>query len=243
MKFLLLLLSFVVSAFAQAGSVELNPKRTIEISGAIRGGMVFPVVRKLGEMEADKSLPVDIILESPGGSVAAGYLIIDRIQALRENGIKVRCFVRHLAASMAFQMLLHCDERYSTPHALLLWHPVRVFLEEPLTARDAAILHKHMADTDAYIIADLKRNLPLSEEQLLYHFHNETMHTAYTLDRIAPGFFKYVGDGVQGLYSGQRPVPAAQEAQDTTKKNRYSNIQKSIMYLHETFLRGGYFRE
>lgn len=229
MKFLFLLLSFLVSTTSVA-SVKLNPKRTIEVRGAITPASASVMATSLRNMEADKTLPVDIIFDSPGGDLLFGYLVVDRMESLRQQGIKLRCFVRSVAASMAFQMLLHCDERYATPHALLLWHPVRVFWMGPLTADYAEIIATQLTTANEVVMDDLRKYMSgMKEETLLWHYKQETLHHAKILDKMLPGFFTYVGNDFVNLHSKELKEEVPSDSEDMSSG--------TLMYIHETFLR------
>lgn len=233
MKFLLMLLSFLVTASASATKhgVKLDPKRTIEVRGAITPASARDMASALQEMEKDKTKPIDIIFDSPGGDLLFGYLVVDRMESLRQQGIQLRCFVRSVAASMAFQMLLHCDERYATPHAVLLWHPVRVFWMGPLTADYAKIIATQLDTANEVVMDDLRKYMSrMDEATLLWHYNQETLHHAKILDKMLPGFFTYVGDNFVNLHSKE---PAEEAASSETE----DVSQGTLMYIHETFLR------
>lgn len=231
-KFLLLLLSMMLSKAAWAAPIKLDPKRTITVSGAITPMSASFMAQSLAAMEKDKTKPVDIIFDSPGGDLLFGYLVVDRMESLRQQGIELRCFVRSIAASMAFQMLLHCDKRYATPHAVLLWHPVRVFWMGPLTADFAKIIATQLDAANEVVMDDLKKYLSkMDEATLLWHYNQETLHHAKILDRLLPGFFTYVGNNFVNLHSKEVAADTAELGEDTMSTN-------SIIYIHETFLEG-----
>jgi ATP-dependent protease ClpP protease subunit len=231
MRTLFLALSmFITSSSIAMAKTSLNPERTIIIDGPITGKIVKPVVETMNKLAADKSKPIDIIISSPGGSVVAGYIIVDTIEALRAEGVKFRCGVRSLAASMAFQMLLHCDERYSTPHAFLLWHPVRVFYMGVLTADAAKVAAIQMGLSDKMVLGELHKALPLEEKVIDWHFTNETLHHASQLDKLAPGFFKQVSSGIGNLFTTEGV------ALNTADLTDFSFSLGDILYIHETFM-------
>jgi hypothetical protein len=174
---------------------------------------------------------IDIIISSPGGSVIAGNLIVDRMVQHKNDGIKFRCFVRDLAASMAFQLLLFCDERYATPHAFLLWHPVRIFMQGVVTADNASNLSTQLRQADEVALHDLRAYLSMSEADILMHFYNETLHQALNLQSTAPGFFKGVTNNVKNLHPDK-------PALDTSAFSGLFGLNQ-IVYIHEQFLTRG----
>lgn len=226
----------IVSFFTMAAStvalsdVTLNPARTIVINGPITGSIVGPISRALDKLAADKSQPVDLVIASPGGSVVAGYLIIDKMEALKSSGLKFRCAVRQVAASMAFQMLLHCDERLTTPFSFLLWHPVRIFFQGALTADVARVASAQLRDTDKIIRADLYANLPMEKKLVDWHFTNETLHHAKSMVTSCPGFFNYVGVGIGNLYNDDDVLL------NTAELGGFSLQSGGMVYIHERFI-------
>lgn len=222
-------LLFFASSMALA-SPTLDPERTIVVSGPITGRIVEPMLSTFNKLAADKTKPIDLVLSSPGGSIVAGYLVVDRMDALRAEGVRFRCVVRSVAASMAFQMLLHCDERYSTPHAFLLWHPVRVFYQGALTADLSKVAYLQMKLSDDMIRAELYANLPLKKESIDWHFTNETLHHASQLHKQAKGFFKEVSSSIGNAFLDKGV------ALNTADIGGFFLDQVGIQYIHEQFV-------
>jgi ATP-dependent protease ClpP protease subunit len=237
MKKIIAVLFIVVSMLAakhEEKKVTIDLDRTIYVEGAITGVSSRNAIETITRLEKDKSRPIDIVFNSPGGELLAGYLVVDRIEAARSKGITVRCFVRGVAASMAFQMLLHCDERYAAPHALLLWHPVRIFWMGPLTASDASLVAKHLGSANRTILAELKKymsELPIKE--LMWHYRQESLHQAVSLNRMVPSFFDYIGSDIVNLYEPSSAVRGRSQGEDEDSLN-----VNNINYIHERFLKG-----
>lgn len=225
-----IMLSLACTASASSKRMFLEPSRTIVIAGPITDRLYEPVMKALGDVSKDHDI-VDIIISSPGGSVVVGSLWIDYMHQLQANGIRFRCFVRDIAASMAFQLLLHCDERYATPHSFLLWHPVRIFMQGALTSEASAILATQLKAADDVALHDLRAYLKMQDEVLLYHFRNETLHQALGLMKLAPDFFDGVTNNVENL----RPEKAAL---DTTGLGGFFGVNQ-IIYIHERFIQEG----
>ena len=226
--FIVLLFSFFTSS-AFAAKLELNPKHTIVIGGVISNRMYTPTVEAMDKLAKGKE--IDIILASPGGDVITGSLLIDKMEQLKLQGVNIRCVVRDVAASMAFQMLLHCSERYATPHSFLLWHPVRVFMQSVMTADMAQVLAIQLASADEVALHDLRANLPMNDVDLLWHFKNETLHQAFNLLTSAPGFFNDVTNDVSNLHPKS-------PALDTTALGGFFGVNQ-VIYIHERFLNRG----
>lgn len=229
MKKFLLLFCLLLSTHAFGGDehkITLSPSRTILISGPISSVMYEPVMKTMGNL-AETGKDIDIIISSPGGEVITGSLIIDYMEQLKVEGVRFRCIVRDLAASMAFQLLLHCDERYATPNSYLLWHPVRLFYQGPLTSEQASSLGVQLGMADAMVIHDLHAYLPMSDADILWHFQHETLHQAFNLKETAPGFFKMVTNSIANL----RPKKVALDT--STQSNHF--VLNQLIYIHERF--------
>ena len=220
----ILCMTVLFSTASVAGEkVELTPDRTIVLGGIIDNNLLGPMMSTLDSL-SKTGKDIDIIISSPGGSVIVGSLVIDKMEQLKNSGINFRCFVRDVAASMAFQILLHCNERYAAPHSFLLWHPVRVFMQGVLTGALATQLQQ----ADEVALHDLRAYLPMSEVEMLMHFQNETLHQALNLQYTAPGFFKAVTNKVSNLYP-EKP------ALDTTSLGNFFGLNQ-IVYIHERFV-------
>ena len=191
MRHIILLLSLLSCspAFAkQASAPTVNLDRAVGIDDGI-GRNMEGVQTKLLQLGSDKSgTPVDIVIDSPGGSVFTGFQFVNAMEEVKGQGTRIRCFVAGIAASMAFQILVHCDERYALSRSFLLWHGVRTGVREPITSRSAAALHADLAAIDKVILAELRESLGIDDEALLFHFNQETLHIGDNLAALAPGF-------------------------------------------------------
>ena len=69
----------------------------------------------------DKNV-VDIYINSGGGIVYFGEIIIDQINTLKQKGTIVNCYVQGMAASMAFTILQSCSNRLVFSDTRLMQH-------------------------------------------------------------------------------------------------------------------------
>jgi ATP-dependent protease ClpP protease subunit len=204
------------SAARSLAAVQMDPKRTVEVIDVVDGsalGLAADVDRLVRTSDAD----IWVLLNSPGGMTIPGFTLADSLSQARAKGVRVRCVVGVLAASMAFDLLAYCDDRYVLPHAKLLFHPVRVSSQSGLTSRDIAALREHMARTEARMQADLLRMMGCTGTECRRwfekHYWAETMWEAGVLIdavRAAGGhadWLQLVDDvrGTDKLYTIQRP--------------------------------------
>jgi ATP-dependent protease ClpP protease subunit len=91
----------------------------------------------IGEVDADsldaaamvlmESPPVvNLIIDSPGGSVRVGLVFVDLMRAAQANGTHIRCVVNGMAASMGAYILQACDQRLMTKQSAVMFHTVSV---------------------------------------------------------------------------------------------------------------------
>ena len=195
MKLLALALAVFTStaAFSKAAPA-VDPKRTVKVIGEVNGNIISQgdALLKLSKNPGN----IDIVISSPGGSVAAGTFFITAMDMATARGNNLRCYVSGLAASMAFQILAHCSERYALPTAYLLWHPVRAgFMMASFTPLQAAQLAEDLGRTEEWATNDLIGRLFDDEEDFFWHhYHAETLFVASELAKRMPGLVTIVDD-------------------------------------------------
>jgi ATP-dependent protease ClpP protease subunit len=193
-KFLLgMIASMMVNTAASASTFDSNP--TMIINREITGRTLKEITSAMNTLILKKNAPkvVNIILDSPGGSVYAGFQFISQMKTLQAKGTTIVCYVPGMAASMAFHILVHCNERIVLQESALLWHRARVFIMMGvITSPAAAELSRSLEQVDIHILNDVKKALKkdMSDEDILYHFNHETMHIGQALCASAPSFCK-----------------------------------------------------
>jgi ATP-dependent Clp protease protease subunit len=187
--------AFVASIIAYTAACAapippLDKSRAVYIYGPIDGN-VLPLGAKLLEYaKADKTKPVNIILNSPGGEVQTGFIFIDYMERVKAQGVEINCYVKRLAASMAFQILLRCNNRYALDNSLLLWHPAKVFMMGALTTEQANAISEDLSVINRRIIRELVENMTgASFENIIKHFRRETLHFATDVVALTNGEF------------------------------------------------------
>lgn len=103
---------------ADIGSVVLT-ERTVELSGGINDSMIAKAQAKLYKLDDASHDPVWIRINSSGGSVQAGLILLDTMKALKSP---IYCLVESKAYSMAAILLVFCDKRYALDHATIMLH-------------------------------------------------------------------------------------------------------------------------
>lgn len=166
-----------------ADAAEFKPENTIIIDQPIMNQTMQPVSNQvMAWIVAPKKLDsVNMIINSPGGSVTTGFFFISKLKALKAQGTVLNCYVVNLAASMAFHFLTQCDSVTVLDESGLLWHRARVNVGglggEPMTAPQASDLARDLSIIDDHIFTDVLaavKGMPVAD--ISYHFEKETLH-------------------------------------------------------------------
>lgn len=191
------------TACASGNSVKFDETRLVIIANMIEPRISLAAANTIeahASGPADKpKLPIDILINSPGGSVMAGGFVLDAINLAKSRGYVVRCHTAVLAASMAFSIYNACSERYAFPNSALLFHPARVYVEGALGAKDAAFIAVELQALNDALIAELVGSLGMGLEEVTYAFYMEKMWTGTELAAAAkPGYITVVTD-IEGI--------------------------------------------
>ncbi len=168
---------------------------TQRIEGVVDGSILSKAEELMQVSSRGELTKVVLLINSPGGDVLAGSIYISALEVAKTRGAKVECYVPLLAASMAFQILAHCDTRFALDGALFLWHPPRVVLSDTLlTPYNATVLANELNAISQRMSAELLRYLAINKKKFWYHFHAETLHTTSELQALSPGWIQSVAD-------------------------------------------------
>ena len=72
-----------------AYALEVNSKRAIIISGPIDRNL-DGIAKVMNKYASESKEPIDIIINSPGGSVLTGFLFINHMNQVKAEGVKIR---------------------------------------------------------------------------------------------------------------------------------------------------------
>ena len=235
-KFLLgMIASMMVNTAASASTFDSNP--TMIINREITGRTLKEITSAMNTLILKQNAPkvINIVLDSPGGSVYAGFQFISQMKTLQAKGTTIVCYVPGLAASMAFHILVHCNERIVLQESALLWHRARVFIMMGvMTSPAAAELSRSLEQVDTHILNDVREALKkdMSDEDILYHFDHETLHIGQTLCASAPSFCK-ARSYVPGL---METLKAAGEVGSGEEDSMPFRGTESLIYIYQKYL-------
>lgn len=126
---------------------KLLSARRLFISDAIENESANEVIRQLWYLElTDPGKPILIIINSPGGSVDAGYAIWDQVKMISSP---ITTLITGLAASMGSVLSLCASpkRRFATPNARIMIHQPRISGEMRGQTTDLEIQAKEIIKT------------------------------------------------------------------------------------------------
>jgi ATP-dependent protease ClpP protease subunit len=155
--------------------IDITTKKVIHLFGEVTR---YSIDRALLEEHLTESIPGDrvVLIDSPGGSVQAGQLLIDSLMLEKKRGMRIVCVAIDNAHSMAFNTLSFCDVRLATKGTRMVVHkvafeslPIRGTarnlrmlaneadrVDEPYARQNAKMMHLKRKDYDKY--ADRETN-------------------------------------------------------------------------------------
>lgn len=218
MRILFVFVTFLLASVpAMAGPViDMTGSRTVAVYGQI-GGEILEVASKIDTMSRQNREPINIVINSPGGSVFAGLQLVEAIHIAQARGVPVHCAVTTLAASMAFIILGECNQRFVFANSLLLFHPASVgIMFGNIKAEDAEMIAENLNSVNQDMSQLMKTAMGVDDifAELWYrkHFHAETLWTASRLTKEVPNkkFLTIISDLKvdDNLFSGQKEAGA-----------------------------------
>lgn len=195
-KSIMLVALLLISQVLEAKTFTFkNKERTIELIGVVNATAI-DLAAQIDMLSNKSSAPIYMLINSPGGAVLPGMILVDSIRQAQLRGVKFKCFSGVLAASMAFIILGHCDERYSFSETKLLFHPMSLGVEGARIQELYTDL-KQTVILEQRIMATLRSQLDMGEEIFLENYWAETFWSGAELKQAAPKFLKIV-DRVRG---------------------------------------------
>lgn len=187
------------TTMAQSQTFEFNPKRTVKLLDVVNGRMavesmsVFDRLSRTGE-------PIHVLINSPGGSIMAGNLIINAMRMARARGSELHCVSTVYSASMAFQFLMECSHRYAFKYTRLLFHPPRVMAQGPMLAGEMEILSKELREIEQRMIPTIRKVLVGMNDSEFYSAYNREIfwEADHLVSETNTGWLKLVNN-VTGL--------------------------------------------
>ena len=128
-------------------------RRTIVLSGEINAELIGDVRRRFLLLQFESSDPINLIIDSPGGSFTPTMELCDLISCVLIA--PVRGIAIGSCKSAATLVMLHCAERWGTPHSQYLIHSGSTKISLPVNQSTAAraeeLLRELKRDEEAVI--------------------------------------------------------------------------------------------
>ncbi len=140
-------------------------ERVVDLNGPIMDSMILKAQSKLYKFDESSHEPVWIRINSGGGSVQAGLILLDTMKALKSP---TKCLVESKAYSMAAILLVFCDERYALDHATIMLHEASFGLqgEDPTNRSRMDFITKYLDSIHVEIAEILKMKLDVYRAKL-----------------------------------------------------------------------------
>lgn len=110
--------------------------RMVEIAGGVSFEGMKKAQKQVLDYAAQGDDPIWLRINSPGGSVDAGLILVDTMKAIKAP---IHCVVESSAYSMAAIILTYCEKRYAMPHATIMLHEASY----GMTGEDPSIRSRH----------------------------------------------------------------------------------------------------
>ncbi len=226
-------LHLFVSNAAHARTLEIDSKNLIVINSEINGAAAVEASNKLTKLALDKKAKqVDIIIDSPGGSIIAGMVLVNTMKRTQARGTIIRCVVPRYAASMAFQIFSYCNERYMMAESFVLWHAPRVYIMFGVLLPDSASqLARSLKAWEDLLLRQLRMSmLPTSRRKFYQYYDEEKFVMGSELKGMTRGFVTIIDDMTGVKESAWNPTlkqKRSKGARSTTGTNqgmRYGEI-------------------
>ncbi|MEZ4266801.1 MAG: ATP-dependent Clp protease proteolytic subunit [Myxococcota bacterium] len=136
------------------GRIELT-NRLFRVDGGISDGLMQKAQKAVLELNEQSHEPIWLVLNSGGGSVEAGLVLIDTMRSLKSP---IYCLVESKAYSMAAIILAFCDKRYALDHATIMLHEASYGTagEDPTNRSRLDFLARYLDGLHVEIAARLK---------------------------------------------------------------------------------------
>ncbi len=103
-------------------NLTLKPSRTLVLLGQV-GQNALSLAEQISALNTSSSEPIYLLIDSPGGSVLTGAILISSMQASKAPVYTI-CYT--LCASMAYMIHQYGTKRYAVDRAIFMSHPASV---------------------------------------------------------------------------------------------------------------------
>lgn len=201
---------------------RVNPERSVELVGFVAYNAISAAAIVTSMLTGSE--PITVIINSPGGSVTAGEILMSALDMARVVGIRVDCVVIGMSYSMGFNTLGSCSKIYATSAATFLFHPVRATVGEPMRAIDAAKLALDLQKIDTKYLTIAERITHLNSDEVRVAYYEERM---WGRDEL-PATFATPVTAVLGLAKSAMEYPN-KEMFERARRGKQDKLPKIIL--------------
>ena len=219
-SFLLLIYSNISTNIATnitTKSIELTSNNMVSLRGPINA---FSSSKFIHETSNIQSNILNIIINSPGGSISDGNVIIEQIKSLSRSNIRINC-ICDFAASMAFIIVQACPHRYGLDSSVLMQHQMALSIGGEINRINSYMTYIDSLKNSLDIIQSSRIGMKLSvfqekvrDEWWIYGKDNindaaiiEALEKSYAIDFVNDmpnGINTMIGENGVLLSGGQR---------------------------------------
>jgi ATP-dependent Clp protease protease subunit len=204
---------------SSATNFTIPGNRVVIIGGEIRDNM-RSVARRIAELALESAEPIYLLLNSPGGSVLDGSLVIQAIEASRAP---VHTVCIQICASMAAMIFEYGSKRLIGDKATLMFHPASGSAEGELDKMVSRL--SHFQKFIGTIEAQIAKRIGMSFE----HYKAESGMEIWVQDQDAVDR-KYADQVVriQGVVPYSKALDLRGTTQDSIKRPRNTETKINI---------------
>lgn len=196
---LMLSVFLLVSTMSEAKTVKVEAKNTVVIQGQVDGRILNSAAQLLSMAKTAKT--INLLIESPGGSVFTGFIFMNAMQQVKSMGVTLNCIVPSYAASMAFIFFSYCDNRYAYQRSMLLFHPIGVGFQGKLNVPGVDRIQKQFSILSDELDDELRRIMGMDKSTYTSFNNSEFFWTASELKKVTSYGFITIVDKIVGLDS------------------------------------------
>lgn len=166
--------------------LTLNLERTVKLLGPIDANSLV-VGAQIQHLAATPGV-IYVLINSPGGVIPVGQVLMQVIREAVQAGRPVHCIVGGSAYSMAFYLLTACSHRSFLAETSLMFHGARVGNTEGFTEPDLKESLDYVQKFRARLLADIQASLGTKAKWVEEALVKERFFNAIELLQLVPSW-------------------------------------------------------
>jgi len=154
--------------------LNIDNDRTVVLNGVVKESNIKAIKEQIkGFIVTDPLKPIFIIINSPGGSVTAGF---DIINFIKSSKIKTYCAIETQAFSMAAILAQYCTHTYVSKYAGIMFHQPSYQVDGSVSQINARV--NFMNNLTKALETDLAKQMGISYKEYKNNIKEEWWMTA-----------------------------------------------------------------